>query len=580
MPKIQTILLITFSIVLGISACSTSNNTPNTENIAEKSQEPKQSIVNKLKENSHLDIEAQIALYKKLKKETPEVYDFENEDQMTMYGYGFLWSNKVKEAIEVFKLIVEEFPDSYNAYDSLAEGYLKSGDTQGALFFYKKSLSMNPDNFNAEDQIEAIMYPDRIPETPAQKFVKTFETEAYKADLDQLGQKLMEINPSALKFISKTDFLQKIESQKAKITPQTTLAEFRWLCNEIVASVNCSHTGMGGFFYEDEMLPNALRFPLQTRWVDDKLYVIDPLNNEDQVTVADEIIRINGVNVGDLMKDIYAHIPSQGYVETTKKHVFNSLSAILIPYALNFPAQYKVELKNNPKSVHLEEASKFKFPFNNNNIKNCGDDLCLEFRKNPDAAILTIQSFNYYNWNNFKEFTDFIDQAFEKIQTQGVENLIIDLRGNGGGAPEASIHLLRYLAKQPFYYFEADNGYHSGKGIQEPFKDGYEGQLFFLIDGEGQSTTGHFMAIAKDLNLGTIIGEELGSNQFCTAGQSICRLKNTKVEFYVANSVSRLANNNMPDETGILPDHEVYQSIKDYLNEVDAVKEFALELAK
>ena len=29
-----------------------------------------------------------------------------------------------------------------------------------------------------------------------------------------------------------------------------------------------------------------------------------------------------------------------------------------------------------------------------------------------------------------------------------------------------------------------------------------------MIDGNGNSTTGHFMAIAKDLNLGKIIGEE------------------------------------------------------------------------
>ncbi|GAB5555504.1 MAG: hypothetical protein Sapg2KO_50950 [Saprospiraceae bacterium] len=580
MSRFQTLLVSTFMILLGTMACKTNNSSTAKEaEISLSTEGPKQSIVGKLKENSHLSIDDQIALYKKLKKEDLAAYDFENEDQMTMYGYGFLWSNKVKEAIQIFKLIVEEFPDSYNAYDSLAEGYLRSGDKQGALVFYRKSLKMNPDNFNAEDQIEAIMYPDRKPETPAQKFVKTFAPEEYLADLDQLGQKLLEINPSTLKFISKADFLEDIEKQKAQITPQTTLAEFRWLCNKIVANVNCSHTSMGDFFFENQLLPLVMRFPLQTRWTDGRLFVIDPLNNEGKVSIKDEITSINGIKVAQLLEQIYEHIPSQGHVETTKKHVFNTWSTGYIPYALGFPESYEVAIKGQTSSVELDPPARTNDPLSDKSIKQCSANLCLDFTEDNSTAILTIRTFNYYTWNNFKEFTAFMDKSFADLKSKDIRKLIIDLRQNGGGSPESSIYLLRFLAKQPFEYFEGSN-YHAGQGTQTPFEVGYEGDLFFLIDGEGNSTTGHFMAIVKDLKLGTIIGEELGSNQFCTAGQTICRLKNTKVEFYVANTVSRLANNSLPDETGILPDHYVTQGIEDYLNQLDAVLAFALDLAQ
>ena len=155
---------------------------------------------------------------------------------------------------------------------------------------------------------------------------------------------------------------------------------------------------------------------------------------------------------------------------------------------------------------------------------------------------------------------------------KGVENLIIDLRFNGGGSQESSIHLLKYLVDKPFVYST------SITDSQEPYSNSFKGQVYYLIDGEGNSTTGHFMSFVKELNLGIIIGEELGSNQFCTAGQTICRLTNTKLVYYVANSTNETMVTSLPDEIGILPDYFVTQSIDDYVNKVDAVKKFALRL--
>jgi len=40
---------------------------------------------------------------------------------------------KVKEAIEVFKLNVEAYPESFNVYDSLGEAYMVNGDKDLAI---------------------------------------------------------------------------------------------------------------------------------------------------------------------------------------------------------------------------------------------------------------------------------------------------------------------------------------------------------------------------------------------------------------------------------------------------------------
>ena len=542
------------------------------------------SIVQKLKEFDHLPVEERIALYYKLKKESPEAYNFKNEDELTMYGYAFMWSNNVAEALAIFKLIVAEFPDSSNPYDSLGEAYLKSGNKELALANYEKSLALNPDNFNAEDQIDLIKHPEKVREKPIDKFARVFTAEAYKADLDQLGNTLIKVHPNALKFISREAFLKNIEEQKALITDQTTYGEFAWYCSEIIANVHCSHTNMGSFYTENAMLPPALKFPLQTRWVNDQLFVVNPLNNAAQVGVKAEILRINGVAVSKIISDAYKHIPSQGYIKTTKKHVFNRWSSGMIPFALGFPETYNIVVKGAEAPIVLNKAETVREPFRDTSIKPaCDDNLCFEVLDDNQTAILTISTFNYYQWNDLGVFINFIDSSFAAINQKGIKNLIIDVRFNGGGSQHASIHLLKYLVDKPFIYysnaqFEGKTAKIDGEELITPFEHRFKGKCYFMIDGNGNSTTGHFMSLVKVFNLGTIVGEELGSNQFCSAGQKICRLSNTKLEYYVANNTHESTATALPDEVGILPDHAVTQSIDDYLNKVDAVKVYTIQL--
>ncbi|TAE61809.1 MAG: peptidase S41 [Bacteroidetes bacterium] len=572
---------------LGILSCGLNKLSKSPAEASGESQggdAPKQSIVQKIKAYDHLPVGDRIALYHQLKKENPGEYNFENEDELTMYGYTMLWNKQLKDAIEIFKLIVQEFPHSANAYDSLGEAYLQAGEKELALANYETSLAMNPDNFVAEDQIERIKYPEKAMEKPGERFVKVFSPTAYREDLDQLAETLLKVHPNALKFITETDFRKVVAQKKALITEKTTYGEFMWHCSEIVASVHCSHTDISRFFVENEMLPLALRFPILTRVVDQRLYVIDPLNNTGKIQVKEEIVSINGVAVDKLLADIYLHIPAQGYIQTTQQHVFNMRSTMLIPYALGFPETYTLMLKGSDRPVTLNKAEGNINP-PGNPIYPCLDELCLEFSDDAQTAVMSITTFNYYPFDRFDVFKEFVDKSMAELQDKGVKNLILDLRWNGGGSQVASIHLLRYLARKPFVYFsrvefEGKTGKIEGEEVIAPFENRYKGKLYVMIDGLGNSTTGHFMSLVKVLKLGTIVGEELGSNQFCSAGQKVCRLRHTKLEYYVANNTHVSSATSLPDERGILPDHYVAQSIEDYLSQTDRVKAYTLQLAK
>ncbi len=561
------------------------NNTPKTLTTAPASANAsKQSIVQKIKERGHLPVGERVAYYQQLKKEHPNVYNFENEDEITMYGYSLLWENKAAEALEIFKLIAQEYPNSANAYDSLGEAYLSLGDTARSLYNYQKTLAMNPDNFNAEDQVEHMKHPEKPVEELRDKFSKVYTPNEYRDDLDQLGKTLLKIHPNATKFISEKDFWKVIEQKKSLITERTTFAEFTWHCNEIVASVHCSHTEMGRFYIENEILPPQLKFPMFTRLIDGKLYVIDPLDNAGKVNIKDEILSINGVAVSQLIADIYPHITAQGYIQTTKRHVFNMHAPIMIPYALGFPAAYSIVLKGKDAPIALNKQETPKSP-RRNPIYWCEDGLCLEFLDDQKTAVMSITTFNYYPFNGLDVFIAFIDKSMAEIKQKGIKNLIVDVRWNGGGSQHSSIHLLRYLAKKPFvYYSKAESEGKTEKSVGEesfePYENGFKGKVYFMMDGLGNSTTGHFMSMAKVLNLGTIVGEELGSNQFCSAGQKVCRLKHTKIVFNVANNTHVSTATSLSDETGILPDHYVGQSIDDYLKGIDTVKEFTISLTQ
>jgi len=72
-----------------------------------------------------------------------------DQTSFNSYGYELLNSEKFEEAILIFKCNVEMYPKSANAFDSLAEAYMKKGDKKLAIKNFEKSLQLNPKNDNA-----------------------------------------------------------------------------------------------------------------------------------------------------------------------------------------------------------------------------------------------------------------------------------------------------------------------------------------------------------------------------------------------------------------------------------------------
>ncbi|NND52235.1 MAG: tetratricopeptide repeat protein [Saprospiraceae bacterium] len=74
----------------------------------------------------------------------PKYKFFNFEAEFNKAGYQLLGSGQTQEAIFVFQMVTQYFPDSANAWDSLAEGYLKAGDKEKATEYYSKAIKMDP----------------------------------------------------------------------------------------------------------------------------------------------------------------------------------------------------------------------------------------------------------------------------------------------------------------------------------------------------------------------------------------------------------------------------------------------------
>jgi hypothetical protein len=74
-------------------------------------------------------------------------------------GYRMLQSRNESEkskALAFFILNTENFPNSFNAFDSLGEAYEALGDKENAVNNYEKSLELNPGNEHAIMKIKSL----------------------------------------------------------------------------------------------------------------------------------------------------------------------------------------------------------------------------------------------------------------------------------------------------------------------------------------------------------------------------------------------------------------------------------------
>ena len=110
-------------------------------------------IMSKYKE---MGMKKAIFQYTSLEKTKESSRYYFNEFECNSLAYYLLRANRTEDAIQLFKLNTERFPNSSNVFDSLGEAYSKAGDKTNALINYKKALKIDKNNNNLADIIKRL----------------------------------------------------------------------------------------------------------------------------------------------------------------------------------------------------------------------------------------------------------------------------------------------------------------------------------------------------------------------------------------------------------------------------------------
>ncbi|MEL6824366.1 MAG: tetratricopeptide repeat protein, partial [Calditrichota bacterium] len=89
-------------------------------------------------------LEQALAFYDSVKTHSTGQYDLQ-ESELNRLGYYLLSRERADEAIVIFKLNVDNYPESANVYDSLGDAYRDAGRIDEAISSYQKVLKLDPD---------------------------------------------------------------------------------------------------------------------------------------------------------------------------------------------------------------------------------------------------------------------------------------------------------------------------------------------------------------------------------------------------------------------------------------------------
>ena len=184
---------------------------------------------------------------------------------------------------------------------------------------------------------------------------------------------------------------------------------------------------------------------------------------------------------------------------------------------------------------------------------------------NLSIGVITLPSFysdfDGRNINNpdFRSTTKDVKLLLEELKSTGIDGLIIDLRGNGGGALSESISLTGlFIKKGPVVQVQNSNGRTQVDRDPDP-EIVYEGPLTVLVDRYSASASEIFAGAIQDYHRGLIIGEPtfgkgtvqnlVSLNRFVNSDEDLGQLKVTIAQFFRVNGDSTQHRGVVPDVT-------------------------------
>jgi hypothetical protein len=334
-------------------------------------------------------------------------------------------------------------------------------------------------------------------------------------------------------------------------------------------------------------------FPLHVTWIDGKLYA-DMNCTADSTAIKDgaQILSINGMPAGDVMKQLLDRQVRDGYSETYPVWILNNYFREYYSYIFGNPALFTIVYKTSDAGVALTTKIKAlakdsigyyihkKYAARLTEKKE-GQGVFLETNKTLETAILTIKTFDddVLRDDYSQNFRSAVYGYFDKIKKDNIHTLVVDLRDNQGGDPENGILLLSWLLDTPFTMIQKG----PSSGVHKPVKEPYKGKLYVLVNGGSFSNTAMVSSCLDSFKRAIFVGQETGGNKFILSGDAEdIELPATKIHCQVSTTpyILRADYKTTNNGHGVIPQYITAPDIEDILRGEDRVKEYVMGLIR
>ena len=400
-----------------------------------------------------------------------------------------------------------------------------------------------------------------------------------------------------------------------KIKDSMTENQFGWQAvAPLLNKIKCGHTSFSsskkGELYSRK---NFKGFPLGLKFYKDSMIVWGSIVPQDSVFSKGTIIQsVDGFTANQLKDMLFNCISMDGnesnLAYTLISNNFGYFYKSVMGYKDSFNVAYIDSIgriiNTKIQAVDYNDNGEKKYKKNKNNHEQKAQKL-LAYRS------LTIDSTNTYavmTLNTFLEgkLTRFFKNTFSVLHHKKINNLVIDIRNNGGGSVNKFIVLNKYLSKSPFKicdtlfsntkslqpftpYFKSgflinlqlfltgrrksDGYFHDQLAEKYKYKpkkkNHFNGNVYVLINGGTFSASSMFVNSLKGQDNIFIIGENSGGGWYGNNGMIIPNITLPHTKLRVRIPLFRLVQSNHNDDNkgiGVVPDIFIptdYQSIKE-----------------
>ncbi|MHA3789278.1 S41 family peptidase [Flavobacterium hauense] len=464
---------------------------------------------------------------------------------------------------------------------------------------------------------------------PLPKYSET----ALLQDFDILVNSLKEAHTGIYWYTSPEEFDKLVQQQRLKIKDSLNGLEFYNIAAPIVAFTKEDHCDISVSEEVAAFTKEKGKFmPLSIINLKNKPYILNDPDASISI-IGWQLLKINNVKIEDIYSRIFATIGADGYIEISKYRALDA-HRLAVEYArvINQPDAFTITALN-PKTGETKELTLKAIAFDKLKaitkslveegiIKQPKVPASLDISNNTATLILNTFLDDSYEEAGM-DFKKFIKHSFETIKKTGIQNLIIDVRENGGGTEGNEDYLFSFLTNKPYtkykyvqvsalqYSFYQYTDYKEKEDYQELEADlakehqksangrflrkprieqqaplqpnPFRGQVYVLTSGWTYSGGAEFCSLMKGHTNAVFIGEEVGGGFYGnTSGYGFeLTLPNSGLVIDVPVLKFVLdVKKNIPKGRGVIPDYEVQPTIEQFMNGKDVEMEFAKTFIK